>query len=222
MFLSQITLAQAACNVGVYSKYIGGNGGVPEDRPVIQGDCTKMFGSMYANAWFSQSLRDPGLSKSYGNEIDLTLGWAGDISDKWSADVHTAYYDMSNPRLLSGTNGDLTDIGGSLHYHVSKATSIYTNVEYYYGLGQNGFPNGEKAGIGVRTGFADKVNVDAIIYHNSFLGHGEFLKVSVEPSAPVWKFDGGSVRPNVTFWKPLGKYNEDFDPHVVVSVRIDW
>lgn len=222
MCLSQTAFAQAVCNVGVYSKYIGGTGGVPDDRPVVQGDCTKMFGSMYANAWFSQSLRDPGLAKTYGNEFDFTLGWGNKISDRWSVDIHTAYYDMANPKLLHGTNGDLADIGGSLKYHMSEATSVYTHVEYYYGLGQNGFPNGGKIGVGVHTSFADMVNVNGAIYHNTFLGHGEFLKLSIEPSASVWKFAGGSVRPNVTFWKPLGNYNKDFDPHVVVGVRIDW
>lgn len=222
--MSQTAIAQTACDLGVYSKYIAGIGGVADDHPVVQGQCTKTFANgTYVNGWFSESLRDPGLSKTYGNEIDLTLGWTGDISDKWSVDVHTAYYDMANPRLLKGTNGDLTDIGGSLHYRVSKATSIYANVEYYYGLGQNGFPNGGKAGVGVRTSFADMVNVDAAVYRNNhFLGSGEFLKLSIEPSAPVWKFAGGQVRPNISVWKPLGKYNEDFDPQVMVSLRIDW
>lgn len=223
VFLSQTAFAQVACDVGAYSKYVNGIGGVADDHTVIQGECTKTFtNGAYVNGWFSESVRDPGLSKTYGNEIDLTLGWADKISEKWSADAHAAYFDITNPRLLDGMSGDLLNAGGTLKYHATSLTSVYANLEGYHGIGAHGLPGGWRGGIGVQTQVGP-ANVNGTLFHNhNFLGHGPFLKLSVEPVAPVWKIGSGQVRPNVTLSQPFGEYKKAHKTQVAVAVRIDW
>lgn len=223
--LVQPAFAQVACDLGVYSQYIGGTGGVSDRHPVVQGGCTKTFGNgVYVNGWVSQSVTNPGLSKTFGNEIDAVLGWGGTVAEKWSVDVHTAYYDLANTNLLHGTNGDLADVGGTLRYQATATTSIYANAESYYGIGSKGFANGWKAGIGVRTNLGNVVSVDGNIYHNhKFFGHGEFLKLTIEPTHAFMKLGGGGeVRPSIMFWQPIGDYGKTHDTQVVVGVRINW
>lgn len=223
MLLSQNAFAQTACDLGIYSQYVGGTGGVPDHRPVIQGGCTKTFDNgVYVNGWVSQSLHNPGLEKTFGNEIDLVAGWSGKLGEKWSVDIHTAYYDLANPKLLSGTNGDLTDIGGTLRYQATAATSVYVNGEYYHGIGKNGFRDGGKIGLGVRTSLADIANVDVVIYHTDFLDNGKFAKVAIQPTRAIAKVFGGELRPVLTLWQPLGRYRVNHDAHAVVGVVVNW
>lgn len=222
MFVAVNAFAKVDCDLGVYSKYINGVGGVADGGPVVQGECTKSFtNGVYINGWFSQSLKEPGLDKTYGNEIDASLGWSGKIAEKWSLNAHTAYFDITNDRLLQ-TNGDLVNFGGTVRYHIAEKAYFYSNVETYYGIGSRAFPNGWIAGLGARADIANIVNVDAIVYHNEhFFGHGKFLKMNVETTRPIAKFAGGELRPLMTLWQPIGNYN-DYDTQVVAGLRMNW
>lgn len=215
--------AEVTGNIGVYSQYVSGTGTVADSRPVTQGKITKTFSSgLYLTGWFSQSLSNPGWDKTYGNEIDITLGWSGKITEKWHLDVHTAYYDLANDKLLKGSNGDLGDVGGTLRHYVNETTSLYSNAEYYYGLGSRGFSNGWKAGLGVQTVIMNMVLIDGILYHNEFCGYGEFAKITAETSKPIIKIIGGELRPTITWWQPLGKYKKEKDTNLVAGLRLNW
>lgn len=231
LFISAILLAvanfatAADCDVGLYSSYISGVGGPlgTRNEPVVQGGCTKSFANgLYVNGWASQSLRFPGKDQTFTNEIDLTAGWAGKLNEKWSADVHVAYFDFSNPRLLTGTNGDMTNAGGKLQYAATPTTSVYGMAEGYHGIGSLGFPGGWKAGLGAKSTFGP-VAVDALLTHNhNFFGRGEFVKLTLESARPIAKFGTGELRPILQLWQPYGRYRNAYEPQFVFGLRMNW
>lgn len=224
--LSFASLANAGglgCDVGLYSKYVNGIGGVAgKDRePVMQGDCRHDFANgAYVDGWFSQSTKNPGFRETFANEVDLTIGVDKKINAKWSADLHAAYFDLANPKLLQGPNGDILNGGTTLRYQATAGTKVYGNLEGYRGIGSLGVPGGWRAGLGAKTTFGPVV-VDGTLFHNhNFLGHGEFLKVMLEPVKPIAKFAGGEIRPTLFIYRPLGEYRNTRDNHVVAALHI--
>ncbi len=215
--------AEVGCDIGLYSKYVAGAGSVADTahKPAIQGSCRYSFkNGVYVEGWASQSTHSPGLKDTYNNEVDVTLGIDKKINEKWSYDVHIAYFDIANPRLLQGLNGDLGNGGATLRYQVTSDTMVYANLEGYHGFGERGLPGGWRAGFGVRT-LLGPVVVDGTLFHNqNFLGHGQFLKVMLEPKAPMAKFAGGEVRPTIFLWQPLGEYGRTHDRQLVGGVHV--
>lgn len=222
-FVSIAIAATTSCDVGIYSKYVNGIGGVAgtHHEPAIQGYCrvTAKNGT-YVEPWVSQSMRNPGFSDTFANEFDLTAGIDKKLSEKWSYDAHVAYFDIVNPRLMNGINGDLANVGGTLRYQVTSDTRVYTNLEGYHGIGEIGPAGGWRAGLGVRTSVGPLV-VDGTLYHNhNFLGSGEFAKVMVETKSPIAKFAGGEIRPALFIYQPIGRYGEAYGSHVVGAIHI--
>ena len=80
-------------SVGVYTKYMGQwNGYVYDNRPSVQGDVGVSFANgIYLDVW---SARQIGAKKDgvNGNEIDLAIGWAGEVQGL-SVDASLVYYD---------------------------------------------------------------------------------------------------------------------------------
>ncbi|MDP2665740.1 MAG: TorF family putative porin [bacterium] len=215
--------ADTSCDIGLYTKYINGLGGEAgkNNEPAIQGWCRLTAkNGVYGEFWGSQSTRNPGLKETGANEFDLTVGIDKQFDDKWSADVHLAYFDIVNPKMLNGINGDLANVGGTLRYHVTPNTMVYTNLEGYHGIGDIGLAGGWRAGLGVRTSVGPVV-VDGILYHNqNFLGHGQFAKVMIESKSPIAKFAGGEIRPTVFIWQPIGEYRQTRDTQIVGAIHI--
>lgn len=210
------------CGLGLYNKYVVGTGVVADAKPVVQGNCTwTAANGFYVDGWFSQSLRDPGRDARFGNEFDVTIGHAGKIGERWSYDAHLAYYDLANPRVFAGTNGDLVNSGGTLRYHASGKTSVYANVEYYDGIGSRGLKAGWRTGIGGRTVLGPVV-VDAVHYTVNFLGHGRIVKLSLEPDKPIAKIGNGEIRPVLMYYQPIGRYRLTHDDQVVVGIRVNF
>jgi len=223
--LTAVANAEVGCDVGLYNKYVSGVGSLlsKNHEPVAQGGCTKSFtNGMYVNGWMSQSLRNPGLDDTYANELDYTFGWAGKLAGKWSAETHLAYFDFTNPRLLSGTNGDMTNAGGKLQYGATPTTSVYGLVGGYHGIGSLGFPGGWKAGFGTKSSMGP-IAIDAVLIHNhNFFGRGEFVKVSLETVLPIAKVGNGELRPILMLWHPYGRYAKTHESQLMVGARMNW
>lgn len=221
---SLASAADVGCDIGLYSQYVGATGGVAgKDRePAVQGSCKWSFSGPYLEVWGSQSTKNPGLGTTYANEIDLTVGYDKKFSDRWSGNVHFTYADLANDRLFQSLNGDLLNVGGTARYQITADTRLYANLEGYHGLGERGLPGGWRVGFGMRTLLGPMV-VDGTLFHNqNFLGHGQFLKVMLEPKAPMTKFAGGEVRPTLFLYKPIGKYGDYYGSHAVVAVHVTW
>lgn len=215
-----------SADVGVFSRYVNAFGKTVGDKePVVQASGTyKLNNGLYGNVWVSQSTEEPGFAHTYTNEIDVTAGYGGKIGEHITYDLHAAYFNIMNGHdLVEGTNGDLTNAGGTLRYFVSPKTSVFGNVELYHGLGSRGFSNGLREGGGVRTTAFDPVTVDASAYHVDFLGqHGNYLRLALESTHPIFTIASGEVRPLLIGYKPIGKYENNHDNIVVVGIHITW
>jgi len=78
----------------VWSKYLGGTGRVALNKPVIQTDIfVSLPKGFYFDVWNSTGLDDSNLSSNFGDEIDWTVGWSGNVIEKTYLDVGLAYYD---------------------------------------------------------------------------------------------------------------------------------
>lgn len=78
----------------IFSKYVGDTGTVFYNHPVVQNDLTISHKSgMYFDLWVSTSLKNAGVSTNYGNEIDYTIGWAGELSGI-GIDAGVSYWDI--------------------------------------------------------------------------------------------------------------------------------
>lgn len=96
----EVKIASAQENVSItlsskiWTKYLGTNGFVYHEEPVIQ---TDLFISLpkgfYVDIWHSVGLDDNNLSSNYGNELDYTLGWSGEIKG-FLFDTGISYFDI--------------------------------------------------------------------------------------------------------------------------------
>ncbi len=80
--------------MGAYSKYLGvWSGQVYDDRPSLQGSMgASLANGIYLDVWFAKQV-GPVQHGTPGNEMDLILGWAGDVL-AMSIDTSLAYYEL--------------------------------------------------------------------------------------------------------------------------------
>jgi len=77
----------------VWSRYLGSDSAVIHDDPVLQNDVFILLANgFYFNIWQSVGLDDTDLSSNFGDELDFTLGWNGNI-DKFGLDMGIIYID---------------------------------------------------------------------------------------------------------------------------------
>jgi hypothetical protein len=81
---------QAFYKVGIFNKYINQwNGYTYDSNPSIQSDLyTILSNGLYLDIWSAKQI------DSKNDEIDLSVGWYGDIDD-YSLDISLAYYEVS-------------------------------------------------------------------------------------------------------------------------------
>lgn len=220
-----VSVATAAtnCGLGLYSSYVAGIGTKVDNSPVVQGWCRKTAqNGLYGELWLSQSRSDPGLTKRFGNEWDVTVGRDDNINEKWSYDVHAAHYDVANPRLFDG-KGDIINAGGTLRFHSTKDTTVYTNVEFYEGYGLNRFHGGQRIGVGISSTLGPASYDVELRRNNHFAGiAGQFFKATVRSAQPIAKFGGGELRPEMAVYIPLGEYKQFQEVQVVGAIVYTW
>jgi hypothetical protein len=100
-----------------WSEYIYSNGNVGDKGDDIQSNLTVTMpdgefgvpGRMFFNIWGSKSM-DDGREHSFGNEIDLTVGWIGNVGDL-KAVVWADYFDLHR---LTDADGDVVRLCGEV------------------------------------------------------------------------------------------------------------
>lgn len=114
--------------LGFWSQYLGNNGGIFHDAPVLQGNITAEFrGGLYVDLWASRA-EGPWLS-TYGDEGNLVVGY----SPNDRLDLGVAYV------LLSELSP--TDAGWAYVQLTSRpieqrgwSLSVFTKIDYYWPL----------------------------------------------------------------------------------------
>lgn len=90
----------------VNSQFVNVAGIVLHDRPVLQTSVTAATPSgVYANIFHSVGLDDGDLDSNFGDEIDVAIGWSGDIAGLVTLDANVAYYDIHE--LFHMPQGDI-------------------------------------------------------------------------------------------------------------------
>lgn len=117
----------------VLNQYVGDTGVVVYNRPVSQNDLTitHIPSGIYLDIWQSISLNHSGRSTNFGNEIDYTLGWSGDIAGI-GIDTGVAYLDLIT--LFKMTEGDVVqpyiELNKKLDIAERHTLTPYVRVEY--------------------------------------------------------------------------------------------
>ncbi|MFA6495077.1 MAG: hypothetical protein WC246_01220 [Candidatus Paceibacterota bacterium] len=125
----------------VFSKYLGGNGAIFYDSPVVQVDTTIAWANgIYVDAWKS-------CGSGFGNENDLSVGWTKTLTDGCYLNVEGLYIDahpsgdtddnMFSPRLEFGKDFKLgaTTISPYVrweNYQVQRWTSLMNGGDFLF------------------------------------------------------------------------------------------
>ncbi len=122
----------------VFSQYVGDTGTVFYNRAVSQNDLTISHKSgVYLDVWTSTSLKNAGVATNYGNEVDYTLGWAGEISGV-GIDAGVSYWDLV--KLFEMPEGDIVQPYLELNKKVELAVghTLTPSVKAEYGIPAKG------------------------------------------------------------------------------------
>jgi len=93
-------------STGAYSKYLLEAGNLAYDGPVVQTDLTLFFNKppikgAYFNVWWSAGFDDSNLNSNYGDEVDYTVGWAGEVKG-FTLDIGVSLFEMYRIGSLKG------------------------------------------------------------------------------------------------------------------------
>lgn len=100
---SKLTLS---LSTKIWSKYLFINGAIFYDEPVAQTDLlVGLPKGFYFDLWWSVGLDDTNLSSNFGDEVDYTLGWAGNIGN-FDVNLGVSYFDLFK-LLDTGGDGDV-------------------------------------------------------------------------------------------------------------------
>ncbi|HPW34809.1 MAG TPA: hypothetical protein PK367_03595 [Candidatus Paceibacterota bacterium] len=118
-------------NTKVFSRYLGQNGGIFHDSPVIQTDLWAEWNSgVYADIWWSIPADMSNFHDGFANEIDYNLGWAGSAGD-FNLDFGLLYIDVSPlVNVYNDFYSPYGEIGKSFDIAGEKIAP-YLRIEYY-------------------------------------------------------------------------------------------
>jgi hypothetical protein len=95
----------ASVSTRVLSQDLSYFGGLSLDRPVQETDIyISLPWGFYVDFWHSMGLNDSDLSSDAGDEVDLTVGWAGMVAKRLSVNAAISHYDYDN--LFNEKGGD--------------------------------------------------------------------------------------------------------------------
>src|SRR3989344_7142438 len=120
LVVSSASIAEGfQCNGRLATGYIVSSGALVTGRGewVAQARCLyETDDGAYGGVSVSQSLENPGLSKTSGNEVTYIGGLKFAVLDTVRVNVFVQYWDLANRRVLDGTNGDMVNPGLNLSF----------------------------------------------------------------------------------------------------------
>ena len=132
------------------SEYVA-DGIVFLDKPVVQTDLyVTLPHGIYLDIWHSVGLNDGNFSSDFGDEIDYTIGWSGNIKDNLVLNVGIAYFDLVDVGTFSS---DMVQLYAELstEAEVGNLTiSPFIELEQHWVVGWPGVEGGLQVITGVR------------------------------------------------------------------------
>jgi len=124
--------ASVTVSTKVLSQYLGSDGAIFHDKPVLQTDVfIQLPRGVYIDFWHSVGLDGTDMSSDYGDEIDYTLGWSGTLKG-FVLDTGVSYFELVE--LLDIPQGDVIQpyIEVSKGFNTNKSQSLtpYFRVEF--------------------------------------------------------------------------------------------
>lgn len=116
-----------------WPKYIGGNGGVFSENPVIQGGLTVGWGDGYSvDLWGSRSIDgEPG----FGNEVDVTGCKSTSFNEAWSLDVCVGWYHLT-PKGFGDIISPTAKLARRFRLSDDHTLTISAGLELYFPTGK--------------------------------------------------------------------------------------
>lgn len=134
----------------VWSNYLGVTGSEIHSGAVLQ---TDLFISLprgfYFDIWHSMGLDDTKLSSNYGDEVDYTLGWAGNIKGL-GLDLGLSYYDCFKIFRGSGYDAFVLYSEASKPIQLSRTHLLTPFVRFEFQLPTGDLKNGLYSYAGVK------------------------------------------------------------------------
>ncbi|KKQ52436.1 MAG: hypothetical protein US70_C0009G0031 [Parcubacteria group bacterium GW2011_GWD2_38_11] len=130
----------------VLSKSVGDAGTVFYNRSVVENELTITHtpSGVYLEIWVSTSLKNAGVSTNYGNEIDYTLGWAGEVAGI-GIDAGVSYWDIAT--LFESPEGDIVQPYLELNKKfdiIEEGHTLTPSIKAEYGIPAKGNDVGSK------------------------------------------------------------------------------
>lgn len=123
----------------LFNQYLGANGDIFYDGPVIQPDLFIAFpNGLYADVWVSRA--DGNLGEDFGDELDLTVGWSNERLDVSAARFWVLGGDVAQLKAVFAPW--LLDYG-------ANSFILDTKIEYYWPTASGGPAEGTMLRIGL-------------------------------------------------------------------------
>lgn len=142
-------------------KYVGGSGTVFHDGPAVQSELTVAFSNgVYVDVWHSAGTDDSDLSSNYADELDYTLGYAGE-GKGIGFDLGVSYFDIFEVAKFGA--GDVVNAYAEVSkgFELSEAQTISAKVKaqtYFLLLEGGGNPENDGADFALVGEHAWKVS----------------------------------------------------------------
>ncbi len=129
---------QLTLSTKIWSQYVLNSGVVFHEGPVVQTDAfLTLPKGFYLDFWWSAGLNDARPSSNFGDEIDYTAGWSGEIGKKLVLDIGVAYFDLW-PLFETGGDGNVVKPYAKLSrtFEVGKKHELtpLLAIEYHHPL----------------------------------------------------------------------------------------
>lgn len=176
----------------IWSKYLGPNGSMYHDKPVLQtavsGELPKAF---YWEVFHSIGLDDGDFSSNFGDEIDLTVGKTFELSESLTLDASVAYWDTVD--LLSSKPADVAVASTKLSLATGESSSVSLCFDRYVSTDTSIYASGYKVGLyasfeqEVRTGLTLSLE-PSVSYDSGAYGYQKAWVAALDASL-AWKLD---------------------------------
>jgi len=155
IFGSTAAYAKTMLSSTLRTKYAAGNGAVFHDEPVIQSSIFhESQNGVFCSLWNSIGLDDSDPSSNFGDEIDWTVGWQGDVRG-FGFEATLAYWDVVD--LFSDKPADIVGVTLAVSKALMMGINSSLSVERYIPTDSSVFNGGHRITVGLSyTGKIDE------------------------------------------------------------------
>lgn len=221
-FVSAISFGEVNSTVTckLFNEYLGANGGVFYDKPVVQCDVfVSTESGFYGDLWVSKP--EGSWMANFGSEVDITpIGKMGRIGSL-GYDIAIAYYAIWDAGTdLADVLNPYAEINGKLGHELG---TWYLKYEYYMPVSGDAPRRGNMLRLGVRNsnplGRGALSLKGEVFYDSGAFGSDEAILADMQASV-LWPFAGMKVGPVVKYYTPLTSVSKADGRHGEVAFGI--